>query len=241
MTKYAKFNNETSITYAPQNYTTEDGRTICNFNTDPNIMLANGFKPVEEAQREADKIYDVTYQEMDIKIVEVLTENVEREIWEAKDKKLRDNDMFRDQALNGGINYKDILFDSDTDQKVNLSATYASMTEEDTIVWFGMDNDALLCTKEDIKNIGDLIFQLTTFCWTKNKLNKDALNTAETLEEVEAIDIHYEFSPEAYEVLMASLMENLNDETLEDLPSGTEEDLDNPAEGGLIEEESEGV
>ena len=52
MTKYAKFNSSTSITYAPQNYTTPDGSTICNFNTDPDVMLTYDFKPIEEAERD---------------------------------------------------------------------------------------------------------------------------------------------------------------------------------------------
>ena len=66
-------------------------------------------------------------------------------------------------------------------KKLTYPATYASMSDDDIIVWFGMDNDALACTKEDIKNIGDLIFQLTTYCWTKNKLVKDALNEAQNI------------------------------------------------------------
>ena len=112
-------------------------------------------------------------------------------IEQAKEAKIIENDTARDIALNQGVTYKDVLFDSDTDQKVNLSAMYETMDEGDTVIWFGMDNQALECSKEDIFNIGGLIMQLHNFCWTKNAEIKTAINEAETIEEVEAITINY--------------------------------------------------
>ena len=109
----------------------------------------------------------------------------------AKESKISENDIARDNALNEGVTYKDVLFDSDTDQKVNLLAIVSTMSDEDTIVWFGMDNVPLECTKQDLINIGGLITMLHTFCWNKNALIKQAINEAETVEEVEAIEIDY--------------------------------------------------
>ena len=108
-----------------------------------------------------------------------------------KQAKISQNDIARDEALNAGVTYKDVLFDSDTDQKVNLLAVVTTMGDEETIVWFGKDNQPLVCTKEDLINIGSLITQLHSFCWNKNAELKAEINYAETIEEVEAIIIDY--------------------------------------------------
>lgn len=126
----------------------------------------------------------------------VLNPNWEEiELNKAKQAKIFKNDTARDAAINAGVTYKNILFDSDTDQKINLLAMASSMSETDIITWYGMENDALECTKEDLENIGALITQLHTFCWTKNAEIKHLINLAETIEEVNAIAIDYAFAP----------------------------------------------
>ena len=114
------------------------------------------------------------------------------ELERAKVQKIKENDSARDAALNGGVEYKGILFDSDTDQKVNLLAVVSTMGDEETITWYGMNNDSLECTKADLINIGGLITQLHSECWYRNACYKYAINAAETLEELEAIVIDYE-------------------------------------------------
>lgn len=109
----------------------------------------------------------------------------------AKESKIGENDTKRDSALNGGVVYKEVLFDSDTDQKVNLLATVGAMGDEDVITWYGMDNVPLECTKLDLINIGGLITALHTFCWNKNAYLKTLIHNAATVEEVEAIVIDY--------------------------------------------------
>lgn len=115
----------------------------------------------------------------------------EYQLYKLKDNKIILNDELRDNALLGGITYKYILFDSDTDQKINLLSTVETLSDEDTIVWYGMNNEPLLCSKEDLYNIGYLIKELTTYCWTHNAEIKQAIQGAETLEELEAIEINY--------------------------------------------------
>lgn len=110
---------------------------------------------------------------------------------QAKEAKIQINDTARDEALLQGVVYKDVLFDSDTDQKINLLAIVSTMGDEDTITWFGMDNVPLECTKLDLINIGGLITALHSFCWNKNAEIKEAINNATTIEEVEAIVINY--------------------------------------------------
>lgn len=116
-----------------------------------------------------------------------------------KEGKIKENDMARDAALIQGVTYKGVLFDSDTDQKINLLSIIDTMSEEATTVWFGMDNTPLVCTKEDLRNIGNLIKDLHTFCWTKNAEIKAEIGYASTIEEVEAIEIDYTMEEEAEE------------------------------------------
>lgn len=115
----------------------------------------------------------------------------EYQLYKLKQDKIMLNDELRDSALYGGVTYQNVLFDSDTDQKVNLAETVRDMSETDTITWFGMDNTALLCTKADLLAIGEEIRNLTKFCWGMNAYYKDLINQAETIEEVEAIEINY--------------------------------------------------
>lgn len=74
MTRYVKFIDTTVVEDAPVNYITEEGATICNFNLSPEIMLEYGYKPLEIAEREPGKEYNVTYKELKTKIKEILEE-----------------------------------------------------------------------------------------------------------------------------------------------------------------------
>ena len=115
----------------------------------------------------------------------------ERLLQEAKENKISDNDIARDYALDAGVVYKDVLFDSDTDQKINLLAIISIMDEQDTIVWFGKDNQSLNCNKSDLINIGELIARLQKFCWAKNSLIKAMILKAQSIKEVNSIAIDY--------------------------------------------------
>lgn len=116
----------------------------------------------------------------------------EEKLQNAKQQKIFENDEKRDIALLRGVTYDNILFDSDTDQKVNLLATVSMMSDEDIITWFGMNNQSLLCTKADLTAIGQLIIVLHSFCWENNAYLKEQIANAETIEEVEAIEISYD-------------------------------------------------
>ena len=118
------------------------------------------------------------------------------ELAKAKKIRIRENDTIRDEAINGGVTYKNILFDSDTDQKINLLAMVSTMSDDDLITWFGKDNQPLDCTKEDLLNIGGLITQLHSFCWNKNAQIKTLIDIAESLEDLEKIEIDYTESAE---------------------------------------------
>lgn len=115
----------------------------------------------------------------------------EEKLEQKKQDKIFENDITRDEALNQGVTYQNILFDSDTDQKANLMGAIFQMSDTDTVEWFGMNNDSLVCTKQDLLNIGGLITELHSFCWNNNAEIKNAINEAQTIEEVENIKIDY--------------------------------------------------
>ena len=108
-----------------------------------------------------------------------------------KNKKILENDAKRELALNGGVEYKGVLFDSDTDQKINLLATISMLNDETTLLWFGMDNTPLECSKQDLINIGGEITALHTFCWTQNAEIKQEIENAKDIEDLNNIEINY--------------------------------------------------
>lgn len=152
-------------------------------------------KPYTDIER-ADFIVENNHQ----KGYEIKETETELQAWGAddndlllarKEQRITENDGLRDTALLGGVTYNNVLFDSDTDQKINLLATVNMMSDEDTIVWFGMDNQGLLCTKADLLAIGGLITELHSFCWNNNAYIKEQIEQAVTIEEVEQIEISY--------------------------------------------------
>ena len=112
---------------------------------------------------------------------------------EAKEAKLKENEEKRDAFLVSGVLYKNILWDSDLEQKFNISVQVNSMGDEETITWVAMDGvTSLECTKADLLNIGALLTQMTAYVWQlKNPEIKTAIQEAKTVEEVEAISIDY--------------------------------------------------
>ncbi len=110
-----------------------------------------------------------------------------------KTTKLEINKTEREKKLSSGVLYKGILFDSDTDQKINLSSTYNSMNQEEQKKWFGMDGTSSIpCTKEDLKNIEALIKELTAYVWEeKNPYYINLITNCDSITELENLDITY--------------------------------------------------
>ena len=138
---------------------------------------------------------DVEQSEKDYQwyLTEKCTHYTEEEKFEiAKQNKIAENDEIRDTALLSGVTYQNVLFDSDTDQKVNLLATVNMMSDTDTITWYGMDNQGLLCTKSDLMAIGGLITELHSYCWNMNAYIKEQINNAQTMAELDRIEISYD-------------------------------------------------
>ncbi len=115
----------------------------------------------------------------------------EEKLINAKIEKAEENDRLRDAKLLEGVTYNNVLFDSDNEQKINLLAKYSMMADTDTVVWYGMDNTALLCTKGDLMAIGRMIETLHTFCWENNAYIKEQIAEAKSISELNYIEIDY--------------------------------------------------
>lgn len=115
---------------------------------------------------------------------------------DARQAKYQENETIRDAFLVSGVTYKDILWDSDLEQKLNISVQLSTMGEEDTVVWVAMDGvTALECTKADLLNIGSLLTTMTAYVWQyKNPAIKQAIADAETIEELNEIEIVYDLN-----------------------------------------------
>src|SRR5574344_1641929 len=120
-------------------------------------------------------------------------EYIAEQLAKAKADKLQDNTTKRDARLIAGVTYKNILFDSDQDQKINLSAIASTMSDTDTITWFGKDGvSSLSCTKSDIEAIGKLIIALTQDVLSNlNPMYINKINACTTIDEVNEIEIDY--------------------------------------------------
>lgn len=183
--KYVKFISEMLIEYPPINK-----GEILNYNLDIDCLIKDGYKELIEAEKDPTKVYSITYIEKKGKIIEVATE-INSNLDELKATKIYENNTKRNEALLKGVEYRNVLFDSDIDQKINLLITVSTMSDDEIITWFGMDNKALECTKEDLVNISSLITQLHSFCWTKNAELKNAIQEAESKEKLDEIIIDY--------------------------------------------------
>ena len=118
---------------------------------------------------------------------------IAEQLAEAKIAKLQENINKRDTRLVAGVTYKNVLFDSDQDQKINLSAIASNMSDTDIITWFGKDGvSSLNCTKTDIEAIGKLIIALTQDVWSNlNPTYINKINACKTIEELNEIEIDY--------------------------------------------------
>lgn len=191
MTKYVKLIDNMYL----QNLTNENA---LNYLDEAELNNA-GFKEFVPATKEQGKPYRYSYEETATQIIEHVEEIIpspEDILKMLKEAKIAENDEKRDIALIAGVTYKNILFDSDTDQKVNLLAMVSAMSDDDKIVWYGMNNEALECSKDDLIAIGAFITTLHSFCWQKNAEIKQLIAEAETIEAVNAIEINYEVNNE---------------------------------------------
>ena len=187
MTVYAKIEDNELVTA----YNGYNG--ITGLADSPELCKANGFTAYTE--EEISGYFGGTHQIVNGILTDIsnTTEYIAEQLAKAKADKLQENTTKRDARLIAGVTYKNILFDSDQDQKINLSAIASNMSDTDTITWFGKDGvSSLSCTKTDIEAIGKLIIALTQNVWGNlNPTYIDKINACKTIEELNEIEIDY--------------------------------------------------
>lgn len=152
--------------------------------------VTEGFTNLEITQEQFENIDCYIYQDGAI----VPDPNYyQKQVDKRKQDKYLENETKREDFLVSGVCYKDIMFDSDIEQKLNISIQVSMMPDGATITWVGMDGiTSLECTKEDLLNIGGLLTAMTTYVWQiRNPGIKLAIQQATTLEELDEIDISY--------------------------------------------------
>lgn len=117
-----------------------------------------------------------------------------KELEEAKVLKHAENIQKRDERLRAGVEFKGVMFDSDTDSKVNIMGAVSTLPDDAVVGWNSMDNQTVILTKAELNELGGLLVTLTSLIWGENGLNVqfiNAINAAQSLEEVAAIEIDY--------------------------------------------------
>lgn len=136
----------------------------------------------------------------------VFKEDIQSELFaEAKVKRLEENKEAYNAALKAGVTYKNALFDCDTLAAVRVMGQMAAMqamaiSEEPTIDWFDYDYQPVTLTTEEFLELAGLITLNTRRIETLNCGFNTAISGAESLEELEAINISYSAEQESAEV-----------------------------------------
>jgi hypothetical protein len=169
-------------------YISFQNNKIVGYTVEPQDLILYNLDRVEETNDEY--IYDRDIGEY----VLYDDEYKQKELEKAKQAKYQENETIREQFLVSGVEYKEILWDSDIEQKLNISIQVSSMGDEDVVTWVAMDGvTSLECTKEDLLNIGVLLTQMTAYVWQyKNPQIKMAIAEAQTIEELDEIEIVYD-------------------------------------------------
>lgn len=122
-----------------------------------------------------------------------------------KVKRLEENKEAYNAALKAGVTYKNALFDCDTLAAVRVMGQMAAMqamaiSEEPTIDWFDYDYQPVTLTTEEFLELAGLITLNTRRIETLNCGFNTAISGAESLAELEAINISYSAEQESAEV-----------------------------------------
>lgn len=110
---------------------------------------------------------------------------------EEKAKKIKENDSLRDKRILAGVEYKGLMWDCDTDQKINLIGRAMFMNDGDTETWYAMDTNHMDLTKAEMMELGNIIGNITTAIWQQNFNIKYQIENAKTVADVQKIYIDY--------------------------------------------------
>lgn len=196
--KYAKF-IENKLEFAPQNK-----GTVINYNTNVELMTADGYKLFVEAERpETNRIYHITYNETSNEIQEVIVydETQEqanaRELAEAKAEKYTENNEKANikrynQEFTVTLQDKVCVFDTNEKTQTDLLTAFAVCSSGETYDGWVCNNGVEIdLTLEDLM-IVQVQFKTLSNVYPKWNEYKTLIDNAQTVEQVKAIIINYE-------------------------------------------------
>ena len=126
-------------------------------------------------------------------------EYLAKELLEEKEIKKAQNKAAYEIALKSGVTYKDSLFDCDTLAAVRImgqltaTQTMAIATEE-TIDWFDYNYQPVSLTIPEFIELAGVVTMNTRRIETLNCSINTAISNAQTMEELDAVEIDYETS-----------------------------------------------
>lgn len=109
----------------------------------------------------------------------------------AKEFKKDEIDKAKDNAIEGGVSYKDKIFQSAEKDRNLLTSTVSlfAITKQlpEGFVWISKDNEAVSFTLEELIELGGIMANSVNTNTIKARTLKDKVEQAKTLEEIEAI------------------------------------------------------
>ena len=117
----------------------------------------------------------------------------------AKEIKLAENKTAYDAALKAGVTYKGKLFDCDTLAAVRImgqmvAAQTQAIADEETIDWFDYNYQPVSLTIPEFIELAGVVTMNTRRIETLNCSINTAISNAQTIEELDAVEIDYETS-----------------------------------------------
>ena len=180
-----------ALEVAPKNYIDENN-TILNFDLNEELMKEYGYKLVIEAVK-PDYPYNLSYEETEDEIIEIVTPNME----EAKQEKTFENNQKADEARYNQeftltIQEQECVFDTSekTQSDLNTAANFCMATGDTYDGWVTNNGVELDLSLNDVATIAQE-FKAKANVYTKWNEYRQAIEDAETIEELEAIVIDY--------------------------------------------------
>ncbi|EAK9907381.1 DUF4376 domain-containing protein [Campylobacter coli] len=120
----------------------------------------------------------------------------EAKIKYAKEFKKDEIDNAKNNAIKGGVSYKDKIFQSAEKDRNLLTSTVSlfAITKQlpEGLVWISKDNEAVPFTLEELIELGGIMANSVNTNTIKARTLKDKVEQAQTLEEIEAIKLDNE-------------------------------------------------
>lgn len=181
------------------NYYIENNNQICLFDTD-RFKLENTLQIMPQYK-------NLSVRETEKEIIEhngefVFADDIQTELFiQAKESKISQINESKEQAFKSGITFKDEHFDCDDraqDRTGNRLLLLQAMPVE-TLEWLDYNYKPVVLTAQEFQQLCAAIFERIQFIEFKTGKLFDAVNAAQSIEELEAVEINFTADSESTE------------------------------------------